>query len=362
MTPDTRFTVRAGRELHAARWLAAMILLGSVALAPAAPTFGYADAGIARAQATTAAAASAVPPDSLTIILLGTGVGPVVNLQQYGESILVEAGGQRLLFDCGRGATVRLAQAGIPIGSVTRVFLTHLHSDHVVQLPDLLLTGWSAGRRAVPLTVWGPVGTRAMMDHLQRAFDFDIHTRRDLDEHFPAAGITVVSHDILSDSVVFADKGLRVTAFLVDHGLVRPAFGYRIDYGGRSVVLSGDTRVSENLIRHSQGVDVLVHEAIDEEALRRRVDRPSEATIAAIVAHHTTATEAGVVFRRVAPRLAVYSHAPATARVLAQTRTTYGGPLEGAEDLLTIRVGAEILVEHHKVVEPPTVQSSPAVP
>jgi len=286
----------------------------------------------------------------------------VVNLQQYGESILVEAGGQRFLFDCGRGATLRLAQTGVPIGSITRVFLTHLHSDHVVQLPDLLLTGWSAGRRAVPLAVWGPAGTRAMMEHLQQAFDFDIHTRRDVDEHFPAAGITVVSHDILTDSVVFAEKGLTVTAFLVDHGVVRPAFGYRVDYRGRSVVLSGDTRVSENLIRHARGVDVLIHEAIDAEALRRRVDRPSEATIAAIVAHHTTAEQAGMVFRRVAPRLAVYSHAPNTARVLAQTRTTYTGPLQGAEELLTIRIGAGIEVEHHRPLDAPAAGSLPTVP
>lgn len=348
---------------HAAHVFVALALLGSVALAPAVPTFGYVDRGTAQAQAVPSTATTPTPSsDDFTVTLLGTGVGPVVNLQQYGTSTLVEAGGRRFLFDCGRGATLRLAQAGVPIGSITQVFLTHLHSDHVVQLPDLLLTGWSAGRRAVPLTVWGPVGTRAMMDHLQQAFDFDIHTRRDVDEHFPAAGITVVSHDILADSVVFAEDGVTVTAFLVDHGLVKPAFGYRVDYRGHSVVLSGDTRVSENLIRHAQSVDVLIHETIDAEALRRRVDRPSEATIDAIVAHHTTAEQAGMVFRRVAPRLAVYSHAPNTARVLAQTRTTYAGPLQGAEDLLTIRIGAEIQVEHHMPLASPAAGSSPTVP
>jgi ribonuclease Z len=326
---------------------AAAAMLGSTALASLAPTAGHVAPGIARAQ--VVATASAVPSDSLKVVLLGTGAGPVVNLQQYGTSTLVEAGGQRFLFDCGRGATLRLAQAGVPIGSITRVFLTHLHSDHVVQLPDLLLTGWSAGRRVVPLTVWGPAGTRAMMEHLLQAFDFDIHVRRDVDERFPPAGIAVVSHDIPADGVVFAEGGVTVTAFLVDHGVVRPAYGYRVDYGGRSVVLSGDTRVSENLIRHARGVDVLIHETIDAEALRGRVDRPSEATIGAIIAHHTTPEEAGTVLRRVAPRLAVYSHAPNTARVMAQTRANYSGPLEGAEDLLTILIGAEIRAEHHKV-------------
>ncbi|HET9003553.1 MAG TPA: MBL fold metallo-hydrolase [Gemmatimonadaceae bacterium] len=327
-------------------------LLGSVALAPAIPTVGHDARGIAQAQVTAPArAAAAAPSDSLKVVLLGTGAGPLVNLQQYGASTLVEAGGQRLLFDCGRGATLRLVQAGVPVGSITRVFLTHLHSDHLLALPDLLLTGWSAGRRAGPLTVWGPAGTRAMMEHLLEAFDFDIRTRRDVDEHFPAAGITVVSHDIIRDSVVFAENGLTVTAFLVDHGVVKPAFGYRVDYRGRSVVLSGDTRVSENLIRHAQGVDVLIHEVIDPDVLRARVDHPSAATIDAIIAHHTSPAEAGTVFRRVAPRLAVYSHAPNTPRVLAQTRTTYTGPLQGPEDLLTIFIGAEIRVEHHAPVQ-----------
>lgn len=333
----------AKRHLSAAAMLAA-----SLALTPVVRSLGPFAPAIADAQAIPPVAAS----DSLKVVLLGTGVGPVVNLEQYGASTLVEAGGQRLLFDCGRGATLRLAQAGVPIGSVTRVFLTHLHSDHLLALPDLLLVGWAVGRRTGPLTVWGPAGTSDMMDHLQQAFAFDIHTRRDLDEHFPASGIKVVSHDIPADGVVFDENGLKVTAFLVDHGLVQPAFGYRIDYRGHSVVLSGDTRVSENLVRHAQGVDVLIHEAIDPELLRTRPDRPSAATVEAIIAHHTTPEQAGTIFTRVAPRLAVYSHAPNTARVLAQTRTAYTGALEGAEDLLTIRIGAEITVEHHAPARP----------
>ena len=242
---------------------------------------------------------------------------------------------------------MRLAQAGVPIGSISRVFLTHLHSDHVVQLPDLLLTGWAGGRRGVPLTVWGPVGTDAMMAHLQEAFAFDIRMRRDVDEHLPAAGISVISHEVTADSVLFSERGVTVTAFVVDHGPVQPAFGYRIDYGGHSVVLSGDTRVSENLVRHAQGTDVLVHEVIDPQAIRDRPDHPSAAIIDAIIAHHTTPQQAAEVFRRVAPRLAVYSHAPNTARILEQTRATYPGRLEGAEDLLTIIIGTDIQVIHH---------------
>lgn len=270
---------------------------------------------------------------NLKVVLLGTGMGPRVNLQQFGASTLVEAGSVRLLFDCGRGATQRLTQVGVPIGSISRLFLTHLHSDHVIQIPDLLLTGWAGGGRKTPLEVWGPEGTREMMDHMQETFAFDIHMRRDVDEKRPAEGIKVVSHDV-EQGVILDEQGVKVTAFLVDHGLVVPAFGFRVDYRGRSVVLSGDTRVSENLVRFAQGVDVLVHEVADAEANPEAGRR------------HTTPEQAGALFTRVKPRLAVYSHAPNSESVIAQTRKTYSGPLEGAEDMLTIEIGEKIDVRH----------------
>jgi ribonuclease Z len=285
------------------------------------------------APARSGAAVQSASAGNLKVILLGTGMGPRVNVQQFGASTLVEAGGVRLLFDCGRGATLRLAQVGVPIGSISRLFLTHLHSDHVIQISDLLLTGWAGGGRAIPLEVWGPVGTRDMMDHIQEAFAFDIHMRRDVDEKLDGDGIKVVSHDI-KQGVVFDEQGVKVTAFLVDHGLLVPAFGYRIDYRGRSVVLSGDTRVSENLIGFAQGVDVLVHEVVDAETNREGARR------------HTTADQAGEVFARVKPRLAVYSHGPNAEGVMTQTRKTYAGPLEGAEDMLTIEIGEKIDVRH----------------
>lgn len=173
-----------------------------------------------------------------------------------------------------------------------------------------------------------------MMSALERAFAFDIHMRRDVDENIPGEGIKVRSHDI-KEGVIFDEEGVKVTAFVVDHAPVTPAFGYRVDFRGRSVALSGDTRVSENLIKFATGVDVLIHEAIDPIALR---DRPR------IIAHHTTAEQAGQVFARVKPRLAVYSHAPDSEALITQTRKYYSGPLQGAEDLLTIDIGEQIKV------------------
>jgi ribonuclease Z len=179
-----------------------------------------------------------------------------------------------------------------------------------------------------------------MMDHLQKAFAFDIHMRRDVDEKAPADGIKVLSHDI-KQGIVFEQQGIKVTAFLVDHSPVTPAFGYRVDYRGHSVVLSGDTRVSENLIRFAQGVDVLVHEVLDADTVRGWFPN-SPKTAAAILLKHTTPEQAGEVFTRVKPRLALYSHAPNAERVIAQTRKTYAGPLHGAEDMLTVMIGEKI--------------------
>lgn len=284
------------------------------------------------------------PHENIKVTLLGTGVGPRIDLQQFGPGILIEAGGEKLLFDCGRGVTIRLGQAGISHGSISRVFLTHLHSDHIIQLPDLLLTGWVGGGRKVPLQVWGPDGVDEMMEHLLQAFTFDIHMRRDVDEKISGEGIKVLSHEV-KEGIVFSEQGITVTAFLVDHSPVKPVFGYRVDYNSRSVVLSGDTRVSANLIKFAKGADVLIHEALDEETVANWFPNNPD-MVKSIVSKHTTPEQAGKVFAEVKPRLAIYSHAPNAERIIAQTRKTYQGPLQGAEDLLTIEIGEKIEVHH----------------
>jgi ribonuclease Z len=146
--------------------------------------------------------------------------------------------------------------------------------------------------------------------------------------------------------VVYDKGGVMVTAFEVDHTPIKPAFGYRIDFAGRSVVLSGDTRVSDNLIRHAQGVDVLVHEVVSPETFQRAGTPLERAN--SVVAHHATPEQAGEVFSRTKPKLAVYSHMvlpTATENdLIPPTRKTYTGPLEVGEDLMTIEVGDKIEV------------------
>jgi ribonuclease Z len=291
------------------------------------------------AQTQNPPAADSTP---IKVTLLGSGGGPPVDVQRYGISILVEAAGQKLLFDCGRGATFRLVEAGFRPGEIDKVFLTHLHSDHIVSLPDLLLTPWAMEGRKTPFQVWGPPGTQSMMEKLLEAFAFDIHMRRDVDEKFPKEGIQVVSTEV-SEGVVYDKSGVKVSAFVVDHGPVKPAFGYHVDFGGHSVVMSGDTRMSENLIRHSRGVDVLFHEVgRDVAALIQQGISPDQA--ATIADHHTSAEETGIVFNRVKPRLAVYAHG-GNVQDVAEARKTYSGPLEVGEDLMVIRIGEKIDVQ-----------------
>ena len=281
----------------------------------------------------------------LKITLLGTG-NPRPVMSRFGPSILVEAGNEKLLFDCGRGATQRLYQLNSSFPEITALFLTHLHSDHTVGIPDLWLTGWVMGR-STPLPVWGPEGTKAMMQHLQEAYAFDIHIRRDVDTKLPGAGAEVIARDI-QEGVVYDRTGLKVTAFLVDHGEIKPAFGYRVDYGGHSVTLSGDTRPSENLIKFAQGTDVLIHEVIDPEAFGDTVSTDTKEQRRKIIEHHTTPEQAGIVFTRVKPKLAVYSHIvpPDVPEVIPHTRKSYAGPLEVGEDLMSIEIGDKIQVHH----------------
>lgn len=263
------------------------------------------------------------------------------------------AGEERLLFDCGRGVTSGMAALGINPADVRKIFLTHLHSDHVISLPEMYISPWASQGRSFPLFIWGPRGAKSMISHIQRAFAFDIHIRRDVDEKFPAEGIRAVTAEV-REGVVFQSSGITVTAFLVDHGPVKPAFGYRVDYRGHSVVLSGDTGPSENMVRYSKGVDLLIHEVgrwKNDPLLSGPPDelmpnsRQTRRQVKAIATHHTDGAEAGQIFQRARPKLAVFSHHNAPpSQTLELVRKTYAGPVEFGEDLMTIEVGEKVEV------------------
>ena len=290
-------------------------------------------------------------PDEFRVTLLGTG-SPNPVMRRFGPGVLVQAGGQNLLIDCGRGVTQRLQQSGLKLGAVDALFITHLHSDHVVGIPDLWLIGWLDnvfGQRSGPFRVYGPAGTQNLMDGLAKAYAWDISARI-ADQKLDPANLRAEVTEF-REGVVYDKAGLKVTAFDVDHGeMLKPAFGFRVDFGGRSVTISGDTRFSENLIRHATGTDLLIHQvAAANEALAK------VPTFETILAHHTKPEEAGTVFTRSKPKLAVFYHfvllgtpkLPAVTEkdVFEMARKTYSGPLLIGEDLMAFRLEADKVVQ-----------------
>jgi ribonuclease Z len=278
----------------------------------------------------------------IKVTLLGTG-DPQPIMERFGPSILIQAGTQTLLFDTGRGCLQRLHQINLGYDKIDALFFTHLHSDHIVGLPDLWLTGWLLSKRNVPLAVFGPQGTIEMTKFLRKAYSFDIKIRTE-DDKAPIDGSKLISNDI-REGVIYEKNGVKVTAFLVDHFPVVPAFGYRIEYGGYSVVLSGDTRYSENLIKYAKQTDLLVHEVVIAPDPLSKTDPKYS-----IFAHHTTPEQASKIFNIVKPRLAVYSHivrlyGHTNQELLERTKVDYPGLLVLGEDLMTIYVGKIITIK-----------------
>ena len=285
----------------------------------------------------------------MKVTLLGTGT-PTPRVGSFSASTLVEAGPERLLFDFGRGSTIRLFQKKIPLGSITASFITHLHSDHVVGLPDMWLSGWIGtpwGSRKTPMVIFGPQGTVAMTENLTKAFSEDIRIRTD-DEHYPAAGVAFAAKDI-EPGPVYEKNGVKVSAIEVNHGeKIKPAYGYVIEFGGKKVVLSGDTKPDQHVIDAGKGADLLVHEVaiIEPELLK------SYPNYRAIEDHHTSPEEAGRIFSEAKPKLAVYSHIVfATVKpvqdvpedaLATRTESTYSGPFIIGRDLMSFVVGDKI--------------------
>ena len=286
--------------------------------------------------------------EDIRVTLLGTGT-PVLNIHRFGMSTLVEAGGQKLLFDTGRGAAIRLHQAKVRLRDITAVFITHLHSDHITGLPDLYATAplGSGGRRRVPLEVWGPEGITDVGRGIETMFSANTHIRLAENSLVPDAA-KLVTHELPADGgAIYDNAGVRISAFLVNHGHAK-AYGYRIEYNGRTVVLSGDTTYSPNLISNAKSADLLVHcvaigsrrlEAAAPELLKPRYD------------HLANPEVVGRVLSEARPKQVVFSHIslysrgkiprPSTEELHSRVRAVYDGPFIVGEDLMSFVISGD---------------------
>ena len=282
---------------------------------------------------------SPASPDTAAarLVLLGTGT-PIADPDRSGPALAIVVGPRSYLVDAGPGvvrrATLAARRDSIPalrVANLRLVFLTHLHSDHTLGLPDLMLSP-AVLHRGAPLTIFGPPGTKAMVDHLLAAWSEDIAIRINGLEHGDTTAYRMIVHEV-APGEVYRDSLVRVSAFAVPHGSWPHAFGYRFDAAGRSIVVSGDTRPTDAVVDACHGCDVLVHEVYSKKGFDRLPppDRHYHSTF------HTSAVELGDLASRARPKLLVLTHilffGESGDEILQEVRSRFDGAAKLGADL-----------------------------
>ncbi len=251
---------------------------------------------------------SAAQSRATTLILLGTGGGPRPRTASSASAQVIVSNTVAYVVDCGDGVARQLVFAGVPLSSLRHIFVTHHHSDHNADYGNLIWLAWTAGLRT-RVDAWGPPPLEKMTKLFFEMNAYDIETRIANEGRVPLVPLVHV-HEIDDGDVVMSDDNVKVTAALVDHPPVVPAFAYRFDARDRSIVISGDTARSNSLVKLAQGADVLVHSAMYPPAIDRLVARvPNAASLkASILAHQTSAEDAGRVAQAAGVKTLVLSH------------------------------------------------------
>lgn len=280
--------------------------------------------------------ATIAPSEVTQLVLLGTGT-PVPDPQRMGPAVAVVVNGRPYLVDMGPGVVRRASEAylrgvrGLRVTQLDVAFVTHLHSDHTAGFADLILTPAVVGRRG-PLRVFGPPGIESMTKHLLAAYAEDIKLRlAGYELGNPTA--YVVNAVEIEAGIVFEENGVKVRAIAVNHGQWKYAYGYRFDTPDRSIVISGDTAVSENLIEAAKGCDILVHEVYSARALQQF----SASGQRYHSNFHTSAVELGILAAEVKPGLLVLYHqllwGSPSDQIMKEIRENYDGPVVYGSDL-----------------------------
>jgi ribonuclease BN (tRNA processing enzyme) len=270
------------------------------------------------------------------VVVLGTGT-PAADPDRSGPAMAIVVNETAYLVDCGPGVVRRAAaaeKAGIKalgVKNLNIVFITHLHSDHTLGYPDLIFSPWVLGR-AEPVHAYGPKGLRKMTEHIEKAWSKDIDVRRRGLEQANGSGYKVIVREI-SPGIVYHDKNVTVTAFPVRHGIWDQAFGYRFDTADRSIVLSGDTAPTDEVVKACDGCDVLLHEVYNPhgDELKEAHWREYFRTF------HTSPDELGDIARRARPRLLLLYHQVLEKLpeddLVEQVKKSYSGNFVSAKDL-----------------------------
>lgn len=285
----------------------------------------------------------AVPqPPRTRLVLLGTAGGPTPKAKRAAPAQAIVVGDRIYLVDCGDGVARQLALAKLPVRDLHAVFITHQHSDHNAGYGPLFLLGWTAGL-STPVETYGPPPLVEMTAKLLEAHRYDIELRI-ADEGRPPLAPLIRPHEITAGGEVFRDDRVRVTAALNDHPPIRHSFAYRFDTADRSIVISGDTLYSENVVKLARGADVLVHEVVSREYWERFNAPQPRSVVRHILASHTDAPDVGRVAAAAGVGLLVLSHyvptegpgAPTDEEWVAGVRKHFKGKVVVGHDLMEI--------------------------
>ncbi|MGV3730438.1 MAG: MBL fold metallo-hydrolase [Sphingopyxis sp.] len=278
-------------------------------------------------------------PDGLHAGLCGTG-SPLPNRERAAACTVVIAGKAMFVVDAGEGAARNIALMGLPNGRVKAMFLTHFHSDHIDGMGSMMLLRWTASGNTAPLPVYGPAGVEQVVAGFNAAYELDngyrtAHHGKTITPPAAAGATARPFATPVAPTIVYDADGLRVTAFAVDHRPVQPSVGYRFDYKGRSLVVSGDTGPSKSLEAASKGADLLIHEALNPAMVRQlaaNLDKAGRKQAAQIMRdildYHASPAQAADSARVAGVRMLVLSH------VVPSMPSPYlnAAFLDGAED------------------------------
>jgi len=298
--------------------------------------------------------------DGLYAGLAGTGA-PFPDINRVGPCIVVAAGKHLYVVDCGDGATRNISLMGFQVGKIDAILLTHFHSDHIAGLGEVMLQRWASGSNASPVNVIGPEGVEEVVKGFNDAYRLDAKYR--VAHHgaatVPPSGAGGLAKPFVlpagedASTVVVDEDGVRITAFKVNHAPVYPAVGYRVDYRGRSLIISGDTEPCDSLIKQSMGVDVLLHEALQDSMVKLINEQsvlapsPSTAKITAdITSYHASPEDAAKIASEAGVKhLVLYHILPPlppllTGMFLGDSAKYYSGPITVGCDGMIISLPA----------------------